>query len=275
MALGTFPKKAFTGAVGFPALFFLNYYSAPGFLVILAAAAALGWNEYRGLLRARSIPAPLLVPIAFLAALIYSTYRDAYQPIEFRWVLYGLGVYLAVWSVAVVKDVQVALPALGATLLGMIGMAAPLASLAVIAQGTPAINGAKAVLWLLIVVWMGDGCAYLIGFHFGRHKLAPTISPRKSWEGAIANVLGAGALAVLLRMIFLAAIPILDVLLLGLVLGALAIVGDLLESQWKRYADLKDSAKLLPGHGGILDRVDSLVLCGPCFLLYLQDLHVR
>jgi phosphatidate cytidylyltransferase len=129
--------------------------------------------------------------------------------------------------------------------------------------------------WLLLalfIVWVADSGAYFAGRALGRHKLAPEVSPGKTWEGAAGGLLGVGLLAWV-------AAPVLGqrpVALLGLclVVGVFSVVGDLAESLFKRHAGLKDSGQLLPGHGGILDRLDSLFATAPLLLLGLLWLGV-
>ena len=117
-------------------------------------------------------------------------------------------------------------------------------------------------IWLsMIPVWMGDIAAILVGRSIGKHKLAPTISPKKTWEGAIANlivaVLTAWALGDFVGVSMAAALAS------GFAVGILGQVGDLYESYVKRQAGTKDSGNLLPGHGGIMDRIDSMVFAAP------------
>jgi phosphatidate cytidylyltransferase len=121
---------------------------------------------------------------------------------------------------------------------------------------------AQHVLAVLALTWIADTAAYFVGMRFGRRKLAPSISPGKSWEGAAGGLAGVLAYAVVLRLGAEGAswIPFLAAALL---LGVLSILGDLFESAAKRQADVKDSGALLPGHGGILDRIDSATAALP------------
>lgn len=131
--------------------------------------------------------------------------------------------------------------------------------------------GPPYVLFLFALIWVADSCAYFAGRQWGRRKLAPRISPGKSWEGAI----GAG-IASLVFATAGAAVLNIEVsrwplfLLLCLVTVAFSIVGDLFESMGKRQHNVKDSGSLLPGHGGVLDRVDSLTAAAPIFTLGLK-----
>jgi phosphatidate cytidylyltransferase len=145
-------------------------------------------------------------------------------------------------------------------------------------------GGAWLIIWLFVVVWSADIGAYFIGRAYGRHKLAPAVSPGKTWEGA----LGGLACSVLLATGLVWVVPALQVFSLGTVslsltgwallalgLGAVSIIGDLFESVLKRETGAKDSGTLLPGHGGLLDRIDALVAALPIFallvLLTLRD----
>jgi phosphatidate cytidylyltransferase len=124
------------------------------------------------------------------------------------------------------------------------------------------------VMALLILSWVCDSCAYFVGGAIGRTRLAPSISPKKSVEGAVAGLVGAAIVAPLLGFGFGLAPALMAGY--GLVIGLATIVGDLIESLIKRHTGVKDSGVLIPGHGGLLDRMDSLLLCAPLAVLYLH-----
>lgn len=142
------------------------------------------------------------------------------------------------------------------------------------------VNGPSLLTLLFCVVWVGDSAALYVGKSYGKHKLAPAVSPNKTWEGSVASIVG--SLLVTLLLIFtgtvfakrgssLLAYPgsVFHWLLLAIVLNVVAQLGDLAESALKRGAGVKDSGSLLPGHGGILDRIDALLLAAPV-LWYAQ-----
>lgn len=147
-------------------------------------------------------------------------------------------------------------------------------------------NGPSLVVFLLCTVWAGDIAALYIGRPFGRHKLAPALSPNKTWEGSIASIAGSLLVAVGLLAVanYLARMNSVVLsyadeawwywLLLAVLVNVAAQVGDLAESALKRSAGVKDSGTLLPGHGGILDRIDALLLAAPT-LWYAQLIHQR
>ena len=133
-------------------------------------------------------------------------------------------------------------------------------------------DGAMLVLLLMVIVWAADIGAYFGGRRFGRVKLAPRVSPGKTWEGVIAGLL-AGCLVAGLAA-WLLDLPVPGVAMLAPALVLISVLGDLTVSLFKRNAGLKDSGHLLPGHGGILDRVDSLSAAAPLYLLGLGWLGV-
>jgi phosphatidate cytidylyltransferase len=134
-------------------------------------------------------------------------------------------------------------------------------------------TGLRWILLMLAVIWVGDTSALLAGRSFGRTLFAPGLSPKKTNEGAIAGLLSGVAAAVLLQRLFFVELPLYHVIMLSLLMGMAGQLGDLGESLLKRAADVKDSSSLLPGHGGMLDRIDSLLFAIPVLYIYLLRLY--
>ena len=130
-------------------------------------------------------------------------------------------------------------------------------------------QGEFLIFFLFLVTWAGDTGAYYIGKGFGRRRMAPQISPNKTVEGAIGGWLASILVAVLAQQWFLPLISVYDSLILGGLLGIAGQLGDLTESMFKRGALVKDSGYFLPGHGGVLDKLDSLIFTAPVFYYYL------
>jgi phosphatidate cytidylyltransferase len=126
------------------------------------------------------------------------------------------------------------------------------------------------VMALLVLSWVCDSCAYFVGGAIGKIRLAPTISPNKSVEGALAGLVGAAIVGPLLGVPF--GLSPLVMAGYGVAIALATIVGDLVESLLKRQTGVKDSGILIPGHGGLLDRMDSLLYCAPVAVLYLHAL---
>jgi phosphatidate cytidylyltransferase len=138
----------------------------------------------------------------------------------------------------------------------------------VLLRGVP--DGRDWVLMALLAVWITDTGAYFVGRPLGRHKMAPHISPGKTWEGAIGAQVAGFAAIVGLTKAFGLDLDLVHVVALGLLVPLVAQVGDLAESCLKRGLGIKDSSGLVPGHGGILDRLDSLLFAAPAVYWYLR-----
>jgi len=128
--------------------------------------------------------------------------------------------------------------------------------------------GAELVLFLVGVTWVGETCAYLVGSSIGRHRLAPVISPKKTLEGAVAQVVASVLTAAVLGAWLLPSCSTAAMLAGGALLGVVGQIGDLAESAIKRSVGTKDTGGLIPGHGGILDRIDSLLFNLPAFYYF-------
>ncbi len=153
---------------------------------------------------------------------------------------------------------------------GLIYISLPLSYFILLADAP---RGRLWILFFLIVIWCNDSLAYVFGRAFGRHKLCPSISPGKTIEGALGGLLS----GVVAALVFNALSPLTGygaVVLLALITGCLGIAGDLFESILKRGAGVKDSGTLLPGHGGILDRIDSLLFSLPVIYILAISLKI-
>ncbi|MFP5288155.1 MAG: phosphatidate cytidylyltransferase, partial [Thermoanaerobaculia bacterium] len=130
------------------------------------------------------------------------------------------------------------------------------------------------VFLLMAIVWLGDTAAYYVGSRIGRHKMAPTISPKKSWEGAAAGFFTGVAAAAVWSALRMDRID-LRILAVASLTAAAAQIGDLVESMIKRGAGVKDSGTVLPGHGGVLDRLDAMLFAAPVLLFSLWLFQVE
>jgi phosphatidate cytidylyltransferase len=225
-----------------------------------------------------------------LCAVILLTLYEFYRLLEikgiacFTWLGLGLGLILNIAFLTDNPDLLIALgslsilacliyalgarvqqsqvlPAMAGTLLGLFYIAWLLNYLLYLRK-LP--HGRELVILLLFLIWACDSAAYYAGRLWGKHKLAPRISPAKTIEGAIGGLVLSLAVILAARAWF-PDLNFIEALLLGLGVGIIAQVGDLCESRIKRWAEVKDSGSLFPGHGGMLDRVDSLILAVPFF----------
>jgi phosphatidate cytidylyltransferase len=180
-----------------------------------------------------------------------------FSSLEFVAIVFVFGaIVIGVISRQAIADI---LPAMAISAAGLMFIAFPFSYLIRIVELEP--NGREFVLFTLVLIWAGDMLAYFIGRTFGHARMAPALSPKKTWEGAAANLAASLVVAT-----FFARWVAMDGLTLFVIAGFANIagqLGDLIESAYKRGAGTKDSSGLLPGHGGVLDRIDSLILAAP------------
>lgn len=301
-------KRVLTAVILIP-LVLLAVFRAPIWLfsAIVLVVAALALHEFFGIVRAYTVEPLHVLSFAVLAIFFVSVgllanaaadHESGFIAVVAPSAVLLIFIFVLMLSALGRKNLASALPAISYSSFGLIYIGFSLATLVFI-RITPL--GSFLLLFLFVVVWSGDTFAYYVGRSMGRHKLAPEISPKKTWEGAIASVLGSAILGTLLlhylpqivdwlhrigamphlewhaverwRMLTAApapeisAPPLLLAIGISVVLNIAAQLGDLLESQMKRGAGVKDSGTLLPGHGGILDRIDALLLAAPAALV--------
>jgi phosphatidate cytidylyltransferase len=271
-------KRIITALILIP-LVLLLVFLGPKWLVTLAVAAVAtmaAW-EYLGLAEKTGANPPRAAVLLAILALFAG---NSAWPDQTAAVLGALSLGLLVYCIFS-RPVEQVLADSATAIFGLLYAGFTLTALpALIAQT----NGPSLVVFLLCVVWAGDIAALYVGRAWGHHKLAPKLSPNKSWEGSAASV--AGSLLVAGGLLWLAHLFVTqwdrvwlsypeDVwywLALAVVVNVAAQVGDLAESALKRSAGVKDSGTLLPGHGGVLDRIDALLLAAPV-LWYAQVIH--
>lgn len=261
-------KRVLTALILIP-LVLLLIFKAPFWLItpVVGTIAELALWEYLTLADATGAKTPRIAAVLCVALLFLFTFR---RP-EFIAPLLG-AIALALLIVSAFRSpLQRVLPDAAYSVFGVLYIGFSLTTLPLLwAQD----NGPALLVFLLFVVWAGDIAALYVGRTWGRKKLAPAISPGKSWEGSAASMAGSVIIAGLLLWLSAAlqarGIPDLSYpgtvshwLILAAILNVAAQVGDLVESALKRGAGVKDSGSLLPGHGGVLDRIDALLIAAP------------
>ena len=260
-------RRVATAAVALP-LLLAAFFLGPPLLGagIAAAAALLGLREFFGLMKARGL-APLPVPAAVLLTVIF---------VEVAWPTRPVSLWPAVVLVILVcllprgGEFAVTVPSAALTLLGAAYLGSLAGAVAALRLLHPERDGAWRIVLLLAIVMIADTAAFFVGRAAGRHKLAPVISPGKTIEGAVGGLAGGVVAAAAVRALGLPSLPLGHALLLGLAVSALGIAGDLVESLLKRWAGVKDSGALFPGHGGMLDRLDSVLFGAPVLYYYFS-----
>ena len=268
-------KRVLTAAVGIPlALWAVFRWTEAWFLLLILIVVEIAVFEYVRLAQAwtsRRVLKFLYLTVPLITALLSPWWIPEKS---IRWILEDAGtvammvgtgmltciaIAAAVWVLCARIPVKESMVGVGSLCFGLPYFVLPAAILCYLQHADPWL-----LLLLLGLVWAGDSAAFVVGSRYGKHKLAPTISPNKSWEGAVANLIGALVVAFVWRE-FYARETGLSLVVLVVVTSVIAQLGDLVESMLKRGAGVKDSGNLLPGHGGILDRFDALFFAAPVF----------
>ncbi len=300
-------KRVLTAVVLIP-LVIVALFKAPLWLftLLVFGVAVLAAHEYFGIVKAQgyrpfaaadylffALSFGTLYWLAHFASLDYVDGAGGLALILMLGLLGGLGLVTLIAALVLLvgglgrDPLSSALPDAAVTLMALPYLAFTLGLLPVLRAP---INGALYLLYLMVLVWCGDIAAYYVGRAIGKHKLAPRVSPGKSWEGAIASVVGAVIVGVLLfhyiepiatalhsahllsrdanLNVISAHVPIRLVALFAVSVNIAAQLGDLVESALKRGAGVKDSGTLLPGHGGVLDRIDALLFALPVGIIF-------
>lgn len=289
-------KRVLTAVVLIPVVLVIIFLApVPVFALFVAAIALLAAHEYLGLLKRYGMEpfftaTYAVLGVVFLIAVLAGMPGLGFLPrsaLVFFLPVLAIGSFV-VFALAMRRpDLRTAFPSAGLSMVTVLYIGLPL--LLIVETMLRAKFDTRArmtVLILLLFVWIGDTAAYYAGRAFGRHKMAPRISPGKTWEGAVASVLGAVAVGVLAWRL----LPrygsgddttLVNWIVLAIVVNVAAQAGDLVESMIKRGAGVKDSGSLLPGHGGMLDRIDALLFAAPAMWYYpeIRDLlilfHIR
>jgi phosphatidate cytidylyltransferase len=239
----------------------------------LALGEAIGHRAYRFWTATCSL---VLIYVQWLMSVI-PTYKLSGSLIAYektKWFTIGIPSLEAVFFLFVLgiaaltlwtkRPLVEALPAAGMSASGLILVAFPL-SFAIRLHGIGP-QGPLLLLFALVIIWVGDTAAYFVGRSIGKQALAPHLSPKKTWEGTVASFLG--SLIVALVFARFMTVPLAHLLAMAAFGNVAGQVGDLLESAYKRSAGIKDSGSILPGHGGVLDRIDALILAIPVVWYY-------
>jgi phosphatidate cytidylyltransferase len=246
-------------------LFWAPHGLVVGVVTVVVLAGAFEWAQFSGLSK---VSARIGYVLVFAIAMLVANRWVAANPARLTQVL---TIAAAWWSVALIW-IMVAPTRMNAATAGLAGFFVLVPTWFALIALHGAGRGAQLLLFSLLLVVAADVGAYFSGRAFGRLKLAPQVSPGKSWEGVLGGMCAAGAVAVAGAYWF--NLPKLAFLALCAAVAVASVVGDLTESMCKRHVGLKDSGNLLPGHGGILDRIDSVTAAGPIFALGLSWLDV-
>ncbi|MDF2634964.1 MAG: phosphatidate cytidylyltransferase [Pelosinus sp.] len=274
--LGT---RVLTAVIGIPITIYIVNYGEWLFAVAILILTLLAWHEFYIMLRNKSVNVfytlGLLLNFFILGCAWLGNSQEMIMTLVFS-ILFMLMKMIASGNKFTIADVAFSI--LGVTYIGILFSHLLLLrytdSTLYIATSLGTLSAGASYLWLAFIgTWANDTFAYFVGSRFGRHKLCPAISPAKTIEGSVGGMFGSILAIIVLGLLF--KLPVSHSVVMGILVGVTAPIGDLAESAIKRFAGVKDSGKLLPGHGGILDRFDSILFTVPVIYYYMHIFVLR
>jgi phosphatidate cytidylyltransferase len=264
--------RLLTAALAAPLLLLLLFLGSPdSWYLLVLAAAGLATFELLAMTHphdrvARGVGAVLSLAVSIV---LYFHTTDTRALLALLICLPIVGLFVTLWRLG---DIETAAVRAFASIAGPLYVGGLITCLALLRRDTGA-QGPYYVLLALKISWLGDTGGYFVGRYFGDRKLYPRVSPKKTLAGLWGSMLGAVLGCVIAHFWYMRDVSLIELVLLGVVGGLLGQMGDLAESMLKRSTGIKDSGTLIPGHGGILDRIDALLIVSP--LIYLYTLFFR
>ena len=258
-------KRLISGAIAVPIVLGLVLYGSPLlFFCFIAMIVLFACHEYFAMIANIGVDGFPIEASVLSLILLLGFYLGTSFLVLFS-VLIPLVLFVA-WFFRL-NNVKMALDQIAFTLLGIFYIAG-LGGYFILIRRLE--DGSQIIVFLMLLIWMGDVAAYYGGKNFGKRKLFSVVSPNKTVEGAISNILGTLFAAWLVKLWFFGEFSLAHCLIVAFICGIIGQFGDFAESLIKRNCQVKDSGSLIPGHGGFLDRIDSLLFAGPVFYCYYQ-----
>ncbi len=269
MALGNTAVRILVSIVAIPALVLMAYFGSVYFLSFVLIISGISFYEYSVMAKQKGANVNINIGLLAIIFLIINQYKFFFSQYHF---LIALFVMLLIYELF--RNNGSAILNLGSTLLGIFYLGIFGSTLIGIREFYPNVdelyyNGGYLIISIFASIWICDSAAFFGGTALGKHKLFVRVSPKKSWEGAIFGFIFAILAMILAKFIVLDFLSIKNAIAIGFITGTIGQIGDLTESLLKRDAGVKDSSNLIPGHGGIFDRFDSLLFSAPVIYLYL------
>jgi len=267
MKLGNTATRIIVSVIAIPGIVLASYLGSYYFFVFITGIGIIAYYEFWFITKSKAIEANLFPGFVSVGLIILNAFRNF---IDFYTLIIIIIITLS--FLELFRNKGSAIINLGSTLLGIFYVGLFSSALLSLREyyTTDYERGGFIIISLLASIWICDSAAFFAGTALGKHKLFPRVSPKKSWEGAVFGLLFAVVSMILSKVIILSFLSWISVIIIGLIVGVVGQIGDLIESLFKRDAGVKDSSDIIPGHGGVFDRFDSLLYTGPAVLLYIK-----
>ncbi len=263
-------KRVMVAVVAIPFILAVSYLGSFYFFSFVLAIALISFYEFSQMVKNKGADINIWIGFAALIFLLLNQFNFIFDTYSFLLIL-----VIIISTLELFHNRNSAIVNIGTTLLGILYIGLFAGSLISIREFYPFIGdlyarGGFLIISIFVTIWICDSAAFFGGTSLGKHKLFPRVSPNKSWEGAIFGFIFAVITMILFKLVILDFLSWNTVFTFGIIIGIIGQVGDLIESLFKRDSGVKDSSSLIPGHGGIFDRFDSILFTAPVILLYLR-----
>jgi phosphatidate cytidylyltransferase len=270
MAMSNGVLRVLVSIIAIPVILAASYFGGYFFLFFVLVISLISFYEFSLLVRNKNMHVNILMGLLSVFFIVVNSYLKFFD--NYALLLIVVAVFCLI---ELFRNKNSALLNLGATFLGILYIGLFSAALVSIREfyiqpDENYFQGGLLIISIFATIWICDSAAYYIGTAFGKHKLFTRVSPNKSWEGAIAGFVFAILAMVTSKLIVLDFLSWNSIIGIGIIIGVFGQIGDLIESLFKRDSDVKDSSSLVPGHGGIFDRFDSLIFSAPLILVLLK-----
>lgn len=271
MSPGNITQRVLVSLLAIPVILAASYFGGVYFFIFTAVIALVSYYEFCRFVKNKGIYANTWMGILFILLLLTNEF---FHYLDIYFLILLLTLLLTLFELF--RNKGSAIINIGTTFLGIFYIGFFADALLAIRELYPRIEylyerGGFLIISILATIWICDSAAFFGGINLGKHKLFPRVSPGKSWEGAVFGFIFSILTMLLAKVIILDFLSWTSVIILGIIVGTIGQIGDLIESLFKRDAGVKDSSGLIPGHGGVFDRFDSLLYTAPVILLYLKN----
>ncbi|MGE5805288.1 MAG: phosphatidate cytidylyltransferase [Ignavibacteria bacterium] len=270
MSLSNNTQRVLVAAAAIPLILAASYAGGIYFMLLILIIAFASFFEFYSFTKNKGMMANIFFGLAGIAFLVINQKHYFFDFYSFT-----LLFIILLTGVELFRNKGSAIYNISTTFLGTFYLGLLAGALISIREFYPEIGelylrGGYLIITILVSIWICDTAAFYGGSKFGKHKLFLRVSPNKTWEGAIFGFFFAVITAILAKILFLDFISVKTAFAIGIIVGTVGQIGDLVESLFKRDAGVKDSSGIIPGHGGVFDRFDSLLYTAPVILLYLK-----
>jgi len=267
--LSNLVQRTITGVIFLILVIFAIAFSKISFLILFLLILIGSMYEFYTLSKKDDISPLKIYGIVVGAILFTANFLFANNLMSAKCFLPVIPLVIGVFIIELYRKADQPFTNIGFTILGLLYIAVPLSLANYIVIDNQLAYNPNLLLGFFFLMWSYDTLAYVFGISFGKHRLFERISPKKSWEGFIGGTLSSLIIAYIVSLLF-NELRFIDWAVVAIIISVAGTFGDLVESSFKRSVDEKDSGKILPGHGGVLDRFDAVFIALPMFYVYLQ-----